>query len=197
MTQRYKKMIALLLAAVMCMVFWGCAGEEPATEPYVPTQSGKPILPGITGQGGSNRDLTAVYVSVFGDLAILATYPVLEFNGEEPDCAIREISTGGAIRCGGAHEAEKPITRVLITGKLVPQAMNDWFRNMVHLEQIQGLEKVKTHHVKDMSHLFAGCERLSEVAVDGWDVSGVEDMTGIFEGCTALRELPAWYKPLD
>lgn len=197
MTQRYKKIVALLLAAVMCMALWGCAQEPPATDPVGPTKSNKPILPGYTEQGSSSRDLTAVYVSVFEDLAILASYPVLEFNGEEPECPIREISTGGMIRCGGEHEGERPITRVLITGELVPQAMNDWFRNMVHMEQIQGLEKVRTHHVKDMSHLFSGCQGLSEAAVADWDVSAVEDMTGIFDGCTALRELPAWYKPLD
>ena len=140
-----------------------------------------------------STDRTAVYVSVFRDLAILSAYPVLEYEGEKPLCEPREISSGGSIRCGGYHEQVEPITRVLIAGELVPQAMNDWFRGLVYLENIQGLEKVRTHHVENMSHLFAGCERLNAVNVDSWDVSAVTDMTDIFDGCAALAELPDWY----
>lgn len=196
MYQPYKKMIAALMAVVLCLTAAGCAGQKPEELPITVTQSNKPILPGVTGQGQSVVELTAVYVSVFENVAILSSYPVLEREGEEPECALREISSGGGILCGGQHEKEHPITHVLIAGPLAPQAMNDWFRNMVHLESIEGLEKIKTNHVKDMSHLFAGCEKLNEVNIDGWDVSAVEDFTGTFDGCTALSDLPQWY-PVD
>lgn len=193
MYQKYRKMMALLLAVVLCLLAAGCAKEQPDEPPIILTQSNKPILPGATGQGQNAVELTAVYVSVYENLAILSSYPVLEYNGEEPECAPREISKGGTIRCGGEHEQEMPIKRVLIAGPLVPQAMNDWFRNMVHLERIEGLEKIHTDYVTTMSHLFAGCERLNEVNIDGWNVSNVEDFTGVFDGCAALAELPEWY----
>lgn len=193
MTRRNKKMIALLLAAVLCLAMAGCSGEEPSTVPTGETQTGKPILPGFTDPGRTPTDYTAVYVSVFEDMAILASYPVLEYDGEEPECAPREISGGGSIRCGGEHEQQTPIKQVVIADNLVPRAMNDWFRNLVYLESIQGVAKVRTHHVTDMSHLFAGCERLAEVNVGGWDVSNVTDMTGIFDDCSALTVLPEWY----
>lgn len=193
MGQKHRKLMTLLLAAVLCLPAAGCAKERPHEPPITVTQSNKPILPGVTGQGQNAVELTAVYVSVYENLAILSSYPVLEYEGEEPECAPREISKGGSIRCGGAHEQEMPITRVLIAGPLMPQAMNDWFRNLVHLESIQGLEKIRTDHVTTMSHLFAGCERLNEVNIDGWDVSSVEDFTGIFDGCAALADLPEWY----
>lgn len=193
MVQKFRKIIALLLTAMLCLLAAGCATEHASEPPVIVTQSNKPILPGVTGQGQNATELTAVYVSVYENLAILSSYPVLEYEGEEPECALREISKGGTIRCGGEHEKEMPITHVLIAGPLVPEAMNDWFRNMVHLESIEGLEKIRTDHVTTMSHLFAGCERLNEVNIDGWDVSNVSDFTGIFDGCTALEKRPAWY----
>jgi surface protein len=197
MRSKFKKITALLLAAALCLPFVGCTKEKPHEPPVTVTQSNKPILPGATGQGQNATDLTAVYVSVFEDLAILSSYPMQKQGDEEPACALREISTGGSILCGGAHEKETPITRVLIAGPLVPQAMNDWFRNMVHLEKIEGLEKIRTDHVTNMSHLFAGCERLNTLNIEQWDVSGVTDMTGIFDGCTALEDLPQWYVKAD
>lgn len=193
MRPKYRKLTALLLATVLCLPLAGCGKKQPDEPPITVTQSNKPLLPGATGQGQNVVELTAVYVSVYENLAILSSYPVLEREGEEPECTPREISKGGTIRCGGAHEKEMPITHVLIADPLVPQAMNDWFRNMVHLESIEGLEKIRTDHVTTMSHLFAGCERLSEVNIDGWNVSGVTDFTGIFDGCAALTDLPAWY----
>ena len=193
MFQQYRKIIAVLVAAMLCLTMVGCGNNKPEEPPITITQSNKPILPGVTGQGQNATELTAVYVSVFENLAILSGYPVLEREGEEPECPPREISKGGSILCGAEHEKEYPITHVLIAGTLVPQAMNDWFRNMVHLESIEGLEKIKTNHVTDMSHLFAGCEKLSELNISGWDVSGVVDFTGTFDDCVALTTLPQWY----
>ena len=193
MFQQYRKIIAVLVAAMLCLTMVGCGNNKPEEPPITITQSNKPILPGVTGQGQNATELTAVYVSVFENLAILSGYPVLEREGEEPECPPREISKGGSILCGAEHEKEYPITHVLIAGTLVPQAMNDWFRNMVHLESIEGLEKIKTNHVTDMSHLFAGCEKLSELNISGWDVSSVVDFTGTFDDCVALTTLPQWY----
>lgn len=186
-----RKILALVLAVILCVAVAGCTTTSKPSVSIPPNT--KPIIPGFSGSQQAATDFTAVYVSVFEDLAILSSYPVLELEGEEPECTPREISKGGSILCGGEHEREEPIRKVLITADLVPQAMNGWFCNMVHLEQIQGLEKIRTHHVTDMSHLFAGCERLAEVNVDGWNVSKVEDMTGVFEGCAALRKYPVWY----
>ncbi|MBQ7415666.1 MAG: BspA family leucine-rich repeat surface protein [Oscillospiraceae bacterium] len=188
-----KRILALLLAMLLCLSISGCGREGENTPPTAPTRENKPILPGFGDTQPSPNDYTAVYVTVFEDLAIIAAYPILEYEEMEPDCGPRELSDGGSILCGGDHEDEYPITHVIITGQLVPKSMAGWFRDMVHLEQIEGLEKLRTHHVTDMNHLFAGCEQLTEVDIDAWDVSNVADMTGIFDGCTALSQLPDWY----
>lgn len=194
-----RRMAALIGALALCLTLVACADKESPREP-APTRQNKPILPGYTETDPSPNDYTAVYVTVFDDLAIIATYPVLKnpdptVDPEEadPDCAPRELSDGGSILCSGEHEKEHPITRVLITDQIVPKSMDGWFRDMVHLQQIDGLEKVLTHHVTDMNHLFAGCARLKEVNIEGWDVSAVTDFTGIFDGCQALDSKPSWY----
>lgn len=194
MTHLQRKIFAALMAVLLCLTVVGCAEKVDSPNTTDWSKPHKPILPGVTDPDQA-ADHTAVYVTVFEDLAILSAYPVMEYDGEEPECDPREISQGGSILCGGEHEREEPIRHVLIIGELVPRAMNDWFRNMVTLQSIEGLEKVRTHHVSDMSHLFAGCQRLSEADVSGWDVSEVEDMTGMFDGCTALADLPQWYAP--
>ena len=189
------KGISLVLAMAVCLCLGACEKKGGNLDDITPSRPGKPILPDTSDQNSSPNDLTAVYVTVFDDLAILASYPVLEYQGEEPECAPRELSDGCGILCGGDHEDEVPITRVLITGQLVPRSMSGWFRDMVHLGKIDGLGMVRTQYVTDMNHLFAGCERLSSVEIDGWDVSNVTDMTGIFDGCAALAQLPEWYTP--
>lgn len=194
-----RRFTAVAMALALSLSVSACAQEKSAREP-APTREDKPILPGFTETEPSPNDYTAVYVTVFEDLAIIATYPVLvnpDPNADpedlEPECDPRELSDGGSILCGGDHETEHPITRVLIADQLVPKSMAGWFRDMVHLQQITGLEKVLTHHVTDMNHLFAGCGKLAEVNIDAWDVSGVVDFTGIFEGCDALIPKPSWY----
>ena len=190
---RTKRIFALLTAALLSLSLAACATEQPKPTAANPTQSGKPILPGATTPDPSPNDYTAVYVTVFEDLAILASYPVEEYQGKKAECLPRELSGGVGILCGGEHESEIPISRVLITGDLVPVSMVGWFRDMAALVRIEGLERIRTHNVKDMNHLFAGCKSLSEVQIDGWDVSNVTDMTGMFDDCTALVELPDWY----
>ena len=194
-----RKIVSLTAALALCLTMAACAQED-SPGGTAPTRGSKPILPGYTETEPSPNDYTAVYVTVFEDLAILSTYPVLENpdpnvepEKKAPACDPRELSDGGSILCGGEHEKERPVTRVLITDQLVPKSMAGWFRDMVHLQEITGLEKIRTHHVTDMNHLFAGCARLKEINIDGWDVSAVTDFTGIFDGCQALDSKPSWY----
>jgi surface protein len=119
---------------------------------------------------------------------------VEEWRSEESDCPPREISNGGRVKCNGEHEQEVPITKVLILEDLIPRVCGGWFRDMVQLEKIDGLEKLHTHQVSDMSFMFAGCEELSNLDIDDWDVSNVKDMTDMFKDCRSLTKLPKWYK---
>lgn len=188
--------------ALLCLSLAACDSEKQELQP-VPAQGGKPILQGAVPTEPSPNDYSAVYVTVFEDTAYIASYPVLQNpdpdadpEKKDPVCAPRELSGGGTILCG-EHEGEdrQPITRVLILDQLVPRSMAGWFRDLFHLEEIIGLEKIKTHHVTDMSNLFAGCGKLKEINIDGWDVSNVTDFTDIFKDCIAYSTPPSWYEP--
>lgn len=189
-----KKVIALTAAAVMlCGCLSGCAKRK-SEIPDIPAPTvEQPIIPQFNQSTMDTVLYTPVYASAFGDTVILTTVPMQEWHGEESDCPAREISNGGRIKCNGEHEQEVPITKVLILEDLIPRVCSGWFRDLLYLEKIEGMEKLHTHKVTDMSHMFAGCERLTAVDVSTWDVSGVQDMTGMFDGCYALGELPEWY----
>ena len=117
-----------------------------------------------------------------------------EWHSQESDCPPREISNGGRVKCNGEHEQKTPVTKVIVLEDVIPRVCSGWFRDMIHLEKIDGLEKLHTHQVSDMSYMFAGCEKLTTLDLSSWDVSNVKDMTGMFKDCYSLESLPQWYE---
>lgn len=187
------KKLTVILAILLCLSMTACQKEKKERIP--PTRSTDPIFGGEVTTPNDGIYRTSVYVTVYGDTAYLATYPY-EIDDEEMEmaCDIREISKGGTILCGGAHEQEMPITTVVILEAVGPDSTAGWFRNMTHLRKISGLSNLRTENVTDMSYMFSGCTRLDELRADDWDVSKVTQMTGIFDGCEALAVKPSWYQ---
>ena len=191
------KKVMILLIVALCLSLAACKQEK--KERIAPTRSTDPILD-IGGDDSADAEIhTPVYVTVFGDTAYLSIYPQktdpkdTDEIEDEPECDVREISCGGKILCGGAHESEVPIVRVVILDAVYPDSTAEWFRDMAALRSIEGLGNLHIDNVTDMSNMFNGCGRLSELELSGWDVSGVTDMTDMFAGCDALADRPAWY----
>lgn len=188
-----KTSILFLLAAAMCVMFLGCRpGNEHFDDPI--EGEDQAILPGFQHPDPKPVTNTPVYATAFGDTVILATVPVEEWRSEESDCPPREISNGGRVKCNGEHETEVPITKVIILEDLIPRNCSGWFRDMIYLEKIEGLEKLHTQQVTDMSYMFAGCEKLTKLEISAWDVSKVTDMTNMFLDCHCLQTIPQWYE---
>lgn len=170
-------MVRRIVAVLICLAVsgWvlGCKAEKksPLTEP---SRNQGPILSIPTESKPVEDAPTPVYATVFGDTVILATYPVETWgedqNGQpaEPECSARSVSGGGRIACGGEHESETPIVKVIILERIAPESTREWFKGMSSLSVIQGIEKLDVQFVEDMAEMFAGCE--------------------------ALRELPQWYE---
>ena len=191
------KKFTLLLAVVLCLCLAACQKEK--EERIAPTRSTDPIL-NIGGNNDTDAEIhTPVYVTVYGDTAYLSIYPQKtnpqknDDSEDKPECDIREISRGGKILCDGAHEAEQPIVRVVILDAVYPDSTAEWFRDMTVLRSIEGMGNLHIDNVTDMSNMFNGCSRLSQLDISGWDVSGVTDMTDMFDGCDALGNRPEWY----
>lgn len=189
-----RRILCCLLALALCGCMFGC-GKNPVSDPDASAPANNdPIVPQVNRPTVAPLAYTPVYASAFGDTILLATVPVEDWHGQESDCPPREISHGGRIKCNGEHEQEVPVTKVVILEDLIPRVCSGWFRDMIHLEKVEGTDKLKTHAVTDMSFMFAGCENLSELDMSTWDVSAVEDMTAMFDNCVALPQLPDWYK---
>lgn len=187
-----KRVGVFLVAGILCITVYGCGKNKVSLPPIDPLD--QPILPTQNTAVSTLATYTPVYASAFGDTILLATVPVEEWHSLESDCPPREISNGGRIKCNGEHETEVPITKVVILEDIVPRVCSGWFRDMIYLEEIDGLDKLHTHHVTDMSYMFAGCEKLTELDVSAWDVSAVTDMTDMFKDCYSLETLPEWYE---
>ncbi len=188
-----KKLIVCLMVLAIGFAMFGCRKKKtPIPDVTAPTAGS--LIPEIHRPTSGNVTYTPVYATAFGDTIILATVPVQEWQSLEPDCPPREISNGGRVKCNGEHEKEVPITKVLIVEDLIPRVCSGWFRDMYHLEKIEGIEKLHTHEVSDMSYMFAGCENLTELDTSAWDVSKVKDMTAMFQDCVNLTQLPEWYE---
>lgn len=194
MTRFGKKVRLAVMLLCFALLLCACGRFNRELTP-MPSRDTKPLHPGIDDATVNGVDYTPVYVSVFENVAILARAPLDEYQGVERECPVREISQGGTISCFGDHEEETTITKVIIAETLVPRATSQWFSDMARLEKIEGLEKVKVHHVTDMSYMFRCCLRLASLDIDDWDVSKVEKTTGIFDDCIALDRLPIWYEP--
>ena len=192
-----KRIVALMLAMLMCLCLFGCGKENKL--PEVPhTQNTDPILPGAANPTVMEDAPTAVYASTFENTVILATVPVQSWSGyEEPTCNAKLITNGGRIlcegNCGMEHEEIFPVTKVVVMEDICPKGTGGWFRDMVDLQTIVGLEKIHMQFATSSSFMFAGCIRLGSLEINSWDMSNVKDMTGMFDDCPAMDKLPEWY----
>ncbi len=191
------KILLCSLTTAVCLLSLGCQKEGPTPSTTVPSTEGSSLIPQSTAPSTEPIRYTPVYATAFEDTVVLAAVPVETWHGMEASCPSREISNGGRILCNGEHEKETPITKVIILEDLIPRNCGGWFRDMIFLEQVEGTEKLLTHAVTDINHMFAGCERLSVLDWSTWDVSAVADMTNAFSDCYALKSLPEWYQPAE
>ena len=64
-----------------------------------------------------------------------------------------------------------------------------WFRNLINLEYIGGLEYLNTANVTDMSDMFSYCRLLTSLDVSNFNTSNVTHMGGMFGYCSGLTSL--------
>ena len=81
------------------------------------------------------------------------------------------------------------------TGKIYanPDARG-YFTGFDRVTSIQGLEKLCTSAVIDMSDMFSYCDSLASLDLTGWNTSNVTNMTAMFSSCYSLinLDLSSW-----
>lgn len=70
-----------------------------------------------------------------------------------------------------------------------PTSCYSWFVNCCNLTQINGIKNLKTDQVINMGNMFAGCTKLKNLDVSGFDTHLVTNMAGMFTNCGSLTSL--------
>ena len=87
----------------------------------------------------------------------------------------------------------KEIQEVHITGNITFDedniSLRELFRDCSNVTQIQGLDKLDTSKVTDMSRIIYDCENLTEIDVSGFNTNRVTNMDSMFYHCVALTKL--------
>ena len=66
---------------------------------------------------------------------------------------------------------------------------SSWFKGCSKLENIMGIENLRTDNVWDMGNMFNGCSSLTSLDVSGFKTDKVWDMNNMFNGCSSLTNL--------
>ena len=67
-----------------------------------------------------------------------------------------------------------------------PTSTYRWFAGCSNLEDIFGLEFVRTDEVINMAEMFSGCSKLTNIEITGFQTGNVTDMGSMFYNCQSL-----------
>lgn len=70
-----------------------------------------------------------------------------------------------------------------------PKSCYAWFYQFKALTSVEGLENLNTGEVTNMNSMFYGCEGLTTLDVNSFDVSKVTNTTSMFRSCTNLTTI--------
>lgn len=78
---------------------------------------------------------------------------------------------------------------IYINEPIAPVDMSNWFANLKNLREVKSANIIDTSHVKALTGLFRGCEKIKRVDVSSWNTSVVENMALVFSGCSSLQSI--------
>ena len=84
------------------------------------------------------------------------------------------------------------VNKVVIDPSFAQYKPNDcdrWFRNLVSLTEIEGLNYLSTSEVSDMSTMFFNCHKLTSLDLSSFDTHKVGRMDQMFGYCTNLQTI--------
>ena len=85
--------------------------------------------------------------------------------------------------------SDSNITTVKILNNIAPKTTACWFYGLCNLTSMDGLEKINTSNVTNMSWMFYDCTRLTSLNLNNFNTSNVTDMSFMFTNCTRLTSL--------
>ena len=74
-------------------------------------------------------------------------------------------------------------------GEIQPTTTKGWFKGCSKLADVQGLSKLDTSKVTDMSEMFSECSGLTSLDLSSFDTANVTNMSFMFASCNGLTTL--------
>ena len=156
----FPKAARLLLAALICLPFWGTT---------LMAQSAQP-------------EAYAVFDSSTGTLTF-------KYDNNKPADAYL-MNTGKAIPGWYAdrQNIKKVVFDPSFAGAR-PTSCCRWFYNCQNLTDIEGISNLNTEEVTITSAMFERCKQLTSLDISHFDTEKVTDMSSMFYGCSSLTSL--------
>lgn len=88
-----------------------------------------------------------------------------------------------------AYSDRANITKAVFDNNIVAKTTNSMFSGLINLTSIENINNLDTSNVKNMSHMFSGCQNLKTLDLSKFNTSKVEVMNNMFSGCSSLQNL--------
>ena len=156
----FHKAARLLLAALICLPFWGTALMAQTAQP----------------------EAYAVFDSSTGTLTF-------KYDNSKPaDAYLMNTGTAFPGWMANKEKIKKVVFDPSFTGAR-PTTCYCWFEGCQDLTDIEGISNLNTEDVTDMSWMFSNCEKLASLDISSFDTKNVEYMSAMFQGCSSLTSL--------
>ena len=109
------------------------------------------------------------------------------FEGDK----VTEVITGIENKPGAFEDkGDKKLTQVkVVDDGIQPTTTKGWFIGCSKLAGVEGLSKLDTSKVTDMSYMFSDCSGLASLDLSGWNTGNITAMNHMFRGCRGLASL--------
>ena len=87
------------------------------------------------------------------------------------------------------HGYSSQILKVTFHDEIQPKSTATWFADCVKLTEFEGLEKLDTSKVTDMSRMFARCSSLTKLDLSTFKTDNVTSMKQMFNNCEKLQNI--------
>lgn len=87
------------------------------------------------------------------------------------------------------HVYSNDILKVTFQDTIQPKSTATWFADCKNLKEFEGLDKLDTSKVTDMSQMFFRCSSLTELNLNTFNTGSVKNMKQMFYNCSALTGL--------
>ncbi len=187
-----KKCLTALLMC-FCMLITLCPASVFADTPAGPETQVQAAQPAANGGNASQARYAVVYQS--GEMIFQATDEpaegkkieyIFDLNDIYPNNSVYpawSIYTGRPFM--GSTMGLTPIKKVIFEAPFSPDTTRYWFHGFIDLETIEGLDKLDTSNVTDMSYMF-NQSVIKSLDLRGLDTSNVTDMKHMFDECYAI-----------